>query len=161
MGRVGFLDACVVGLLCLRREQGEMSQKRFLLGVFSLLLVIGFNLAVGFLWRPGSSSIAPSFQCVILSWTLGVAVFFVPFLTRTSAAWSHASLTFLGKISYSIYLLHPVMLYLFSRSHFTGFVFVIIVFASTILLSILTYRYIEKPGIAYAHAFKRRKPAQT
>jgi peptidoglycan/LPS O-acetylase OafA/YrhL len=159
MGRVGFLDACVVGLLCYRYEQGSLVPKRFFGGVCLLLLVITLNLSVGFYFRPGTSMLAPTYRCVMLSWALGVAVFFVPFLTRGSSAWSNRLLTFVGKISYSIYLVHPILINMVSRLQLTGIPFVALVFVSAIPVSTLTYRFIEAPGIAFAHSLRKRTAA--
>jgi len=79
-----------------------------------------------------------------VSWTAGYAVFLIFLFTH----YKSGILSFLGRISYSIYLLH---------TYFIAFAFhyltpcwsaVGICLAATLAASMLTYRVIEQPGIA-------------
>lgn len=67
----------------------------------------------------------------------------------------HSIALFFGKISYSIYLLHPVVFQFFLHFYVLGkfnptknlFFYLIICILSTIALSYITYRFIEKPFV--------------
>ncbi len=61
--------------------------------------------------------------------------------------------TYLGKISYSVYLLHPLIFHLFLRAYRSGIVlshhvlvYVSICSVATILLAHITYNFIERPA---------------
>lgn len=67
----------------------------------------------------------------------------------------HSIALFFGKISYSIYLLHPVVFQVFLHLYIRGkfnptnhlFFYLIICILTTIALSYVTYRFIEKPFV--------------
>jgi peptidoglycan/LPS O-acetylase OafA/YrhL len=69
-----------------------------------------------------------------------------------------------GKISYSIYLTHTIVLYCvqfvllqWTLSQTTHFIFLLVgTIAGTIALSSLTYRYVEKKGIEFGAALAKR-----
>ncbi|MBO0698146.1 MAG: acyltransferase [Zavarzinella sp.] len=62
--------------------------------------------------------------------------------------------TWLGRISYSLYLFHPVLLVLLVGS--SAWVFMPCFFVGTMLLSQVTYSLIEAPGIAAGRKLERR-----
>ena len=155
MGRVGMLVVCIFGLLCFRRERGDVSGRNFWFGSAVLSAVILFCLGVGFWLRPSASPITASFRCVILSWLLAGGIFLIPFLFR---AWPLPTniwvLRYLGKISYSVYLVHPIIILLLSLTEIAGYMALAIVMVATIAISSLTYRYVEYPAISLSHALR-------
>jgi peptidoglycan/LPS O-acetylase OafA/YrhL len=159
MGRLSMLVCCVVGLVCYRREQSEISRQNFVGLLAVLALTIFFNILVGFALFPNVNATTP-FRTVIDSWALAAAIFFVPFVTRRTPVWGHAGFSFLGRISYSVYLLHPVVLYLLSLVPLDGIGLVCATFAITITGSVLTYKFVEAPAIRFGHSLKARGPAQ-
>lgn len=66
-------------------------------------------------------------------------------------------LDFLGKISYGVYVIHPLLIFLFSKvlKNLTDIEYVkyiivyVIILISTILLSYISYRYLETPFLRY------------
>jgi peptidoglycan/LPS O-acetylase OafA/YrhL len=79
-----------------------------------------------------------------------------------------AALTFLGRVSYSIYLMHGVLIAAFTPMFDSGplgaAVAAVCVFVLTVPMSALTYRYVEAPSIAFgkriaSQAFPRTEPA--
>ena len=161
MGRLGLLLICVSGLLCLRRDQKDVSNRVFFPAIAALGVVIAIGLYVGFSLRPGTSPIAPSFVCIAISWPLGAALFFIPFFRRSWPLTNNGLVRYLGKISYSIYLLHGVVINLlcnlFRHSIVSGWYLVAIIAAVTIALSGVTYRFIEYPMISLSHALRPAK----
>ncbi len=62
----------------------------------------------------------------------------------------------LGRISYSVYLLHPLVLLVLARTHWPAWVFLPALLAGTLVLAELAYRSLELPGIALGRALERR-----
>jgi peptidoglycan/LPS O-acetylase OafA/YrhL len=92
------------------------------------------------------------------SYTLAVAVFM---LGITSCRLTGRVMVFLGTISYSVYLLHPVVWQAFEAIGVTPQVLhpdlIILVFGvATLAVSTFTYMCIEKPAIALGRAVIRR-----
>jgi peptidoglycan/LPS O-acetylase OafA/YrhL len=149
MGLLSMLVCCVLGLVCYRREQGDLSKKSFYILFTLLSLTIALNLWIGFQLFP-SIHPAASYSTVMISWTVAFVIFFVPFFTQQSATWKSSVLTALGLISYSIYLLHPIVLYLLRPMH--GILLIALAFSITLALSLLSYRFIELPPIRFGHS---------
>ncbi len=148
MGRLSMLVCCVLGFVCYRYGKSDLSSREFCFLAGLLIIAIVTNLMTGFLLFPSAYPTA-SFAMVRGSWSLGILIFFIPFLFRQSSIWDNSLLSFLGKISYSIYLGHGVVLHLLEDSPLTGWWFIAAVFVSTILVASLSYRYIEQPPIQF------------
>lgn len=163
MGRLNLLLICVAGLFCLRLDQKDVSNRAFVRAIALLAPLVAIGLYVGFFLRPGSSPITPTFACVAISWSLGAALFFIPFFHRTWLPTNNAVSRYLGKISYSIYLLHPlviaVMTRIFSHSIISGWYLVAVIATGTVALSSLTYKFIEYPMISLSHALRPSRKA--
>ena len=131
MGRLSMLLCCVFGLVCYRREQDDLSGRSFTMLSALLSFTIVSNLYIGFQLFP---SIHPSasFKMVIGSWSLAALIFFVPFFMRKATHWDHSAFSFLGRISYSVYLLHGVVLYVLSRTPLDGIQLIGVTFVVTI-----------------------------
>jgi peptidoglycan/LPS O-acetylase OafA/YrhL len=146
MGRISFLIAFVIGLLFLRYAKAEISRKHLFRCVLILLALIQINNFIGFYLRP-SAKLAPAFSCVFLSWLAGFALFFLAFATRKWTAWRQNWLQLLGKVSFSIYLIHPLFMKLFMALHVQGVPYILLIALFTITVSAITYRFIEHPAI--------------
>jgi peptidoglycan/LPS O-acetylase OafA/YrhL len=155
MGRLSMLLCCVLGLVSYRWEAGQISRKIFASLSVALIFSICLNLYLGFYLFPGPRPSA-SFRIVTLSWSLAAIVYFLPFFSRRSGIWGHPVFGFLGRHSYSIYLLHPIVLYAFASAHVAGAQLIAVTFVITISLSMLTYRFIESPPIRLGHRLKQR-----
>jgi peptidoglycan/LPS O-acetylase OafA/YrhL len=86
------------------------------------------------------------------SWAVAAVIFFVPFFMRRTTLWEHPALSFLGRISYSIYLLHGVVLILLIQLH--GITLIVSAVVVTLVLSTLTYQFLELPPIRFGHSLK-------
>jgi peptidoglycan/LPS O-acetylase OafA/YrhL len=134
-----------VGTLFHRLDAGHVSGRAFA----GLITTLGVSLCAT-AWVNGRErmttalgEIAP-LACVS-AWVAGYACFVV--LLRTPARWIPRPLSRLGEVSYSIYLLQdhlmaPVV------SFGLGWIGGAVATAGTLGLSFVTYRWIEKPGIA-------------
>jgi len=158
MGRVGLLLVCLLGLLCLRREYHQIPARTFRHAWIAIGLVILAGLAVGFWIRPGNSPLAPSFICVLISWSLAFAIFLAAFMRRNWFVTSNPVSRYLGKISYSIYLVHGMVISLLTAMlapYHAGPLVMVTAFAVvTIGISALTFHLIELPMIRLAHAMR-------
>jgi peptidoglycan/LPS O-acetylase OafA/YrhL len=62
----------------------------------------------------------------------------------------------LGRVSYSLYLLHMLVLYSLQLTHWPVWVVLPILFGLSFLVAELGYRFVEVPGIALGRALERR-----
>jgi peptidoglycan/LPS O-acetylase OafA/YrhL len=159
MGRLSLLLVCVLGLFCVRREFGEIDKRVFVLAFAAVACAIALNLVVGFLLYPSPAAAAPSFRCVAISWAVGMAIFLGPYLFGALPLARNRVLAWLGKFSYSIYLVHVLAILAFEQTSLEGTTRVLAIIAATLALSGLTYRWIEQPMIAYAHTLRPARAA--
>jgi len=160
MGRLSMLLCCVTGLVCYRYEQGDITKSIFF-GLLALMgSVITLNLAIGDAIFPGPHPTS-SFPMAFDSWALAALIFFGAFATRAAGVWNHSILAFLGRISYSVYLVHPIVLFVFALMAVQGFGLIICTFAATIAISTVTYRFVELPAIRFGHRRKANLVAAT
>lgn len=160
MGRLSLLLVCVLGLFCFRRELGDIAKNEFLLACTVVGLVIAVNLDVGFHLLPSSAANAPSFRCVSISWTIGALVFLLPYTSSAIRGFRNAILTWTGKVSYSVYLVHALVIMALVSAPLTGGMLVIAIIILTMGISGLTFRFIEKPWVDYSHTLKSAKNVQ-
>ena len=156
MGRISMLLCCIVGFFCYRLDRLEIERRNFFSACSTLGSLIVLNLIVGdaiFPSRHPSSTV----QMALPSWALAAVVFFLPFITRSSDFWRRGILAFLGRISYSVYLLHPLTLLLLGLLSVRGYPLVLCAFMFTIPVSTVTYRYIEAPAIRFGHRLVTRR----
>lgn len=99
-----------------------------------------------------------------LSYLAGMALFgaFYLFRERISSPW----IVWLGGISYAVYLVHPVMYRVVELVTGIPLVIVVVTISTTIVVSVLLHRYVEKPFIAWGRRLTspapraRRRPAK-
>lgn len=94
-----------------------------------------------------------TFSAVMLPWVLGYIFFIGAFTFRNINFPSLFS--WLGKISYSVYLLHPVFLIITPPVNYK-FISLSIMLAGTPILSTFTYYLIEKPMISRGRSFTKK-----
>jgi peptidoglycan/LPS O-acetylase OafA/YrhL len=86
------------------------------------------------------------------NWGLGLALFFLLFWCRGFSLPGVAC--WLGTVSYSIYLLHPLVLVLLVPAHWPPWAFLSGTFATTLLLAAFAHRFVEAPGIALGRSLE-------
>ena len=97
--------------------------------------------------RPGFVN-EGTFRSVCLAWVLGYTIFIVFYLMRDREFPS--VLLWLGRTSYSVYLLHTLVIALLPErlSAWSG---MLLLFGITLALSELTYRWVERPAFGLQH----------
>ena len=154
MGRVGLIGTCTFGLFAYRISKGENVRiHAYCLAVIAMSIVIGLYVRFGLF--PRESTLALSFRCLVSSWTLGYLLFGISFLNLPMGRLD-APLRLLGTISYSVYLLHPFVLWILEETMLRGWLFVCAVPLLTIPAASATYILIEKPGIQFARLGLRK-----
>lgn len=141
------LAAMFVGTVLYRWTAGELSGRTAAV-VFTLAIVI--NILTFKAWHFGYteplSGVTPRW------WTeadtfVGAYLLFGACLLLRKRRWPKP-LTYLGTISYSVYLLHAFVLIAFPVLHWSPWPTFLIMLATTIVGSMLTYHFVEKPAIA-------------
>jgi peptidoglycan/LPS O-acetylase OafA/YrhL len=91
---------------------------------------------------------------LVATWGCTYALFFLLFAARhwpmpAFACW-------LGRISYSVYLFHMLVLVLLLPTHWPTWAFLPSLFAGTLALSAVTYRFVELPAIVLGRTLEQR-----
>jgi peptidoglycan/LPS O-acetylase OafA/YrhL len=143
MGRMLLVASCVVGLLTYRIYSGEDRGLHF--QCLSLVAAaILFGMWVRFQAFPPEHGDAGSFSAILTAWALGYAIFYACLLAPSWGVLAKP-LTFLGAISYSVYMLHEFVLRAVHLPELSGPAYLAAVSTITIPLAYLSYRWIEVP----------------
>ncbi len=121
---------------------------------FPLILIGVFLLFFSYLF-PEIMQVADKVLIHNKSWGLTILLYLLLSTESYKNLLSFPPLTFLGKISYSFYLLHLIILY-YLNAVFTGLnavLFLAIYLSVTILLASITYYLIEKPFISFGKQY--------
>ena len=129
-----------------------------------VVLTAGLLMIGGAIAAKGAMASDYSFIASGLAYIIGMIAFLF-FLTRWKI--KNRVMTWIGKISYSLYLLHPVPLYVISwicvSNGLTGAplgLYMIIAFVPALLLSWLSYEAVERVGVAISDRFTGRYQKQ-
>ncbi len=149
-GRIGLLATCFFGTLVFRVYRGQAPSRALWLAL-PLLLALAASFWVRFGLFPSAKSadlpFAPfTFACVCFSWLAAYAVFFLLYRLRDHAfpAW----LAWIGKVSYSLYLIAGVLPWILPRK--PAWLWIGESFFGCLVLSAITYRWIERPAMLLA-----------
>lgn len=141
---LALLLSAFVGAVVYRffRSESSAASLAVLLAVAAVVITEGFWLHYVLFPEPGKLYV--SLTAMISAWIAGYALFFVLFLLRGHPfpEW----LQWLGRISYSVYLLHIPLLTLFPM-HKHPLLWGPFAVVLCLALSHLTYRYIERPAM--------------
>ncbi|MBY0525481.1 MAG: acyltransferase [Gemmataceae bacterium] len=145
--------APVIGLVAQRYWAGRLGRGPLAAVVLGQFLVIGSVWTINSALFPGAVS-ERVLDETAWTWGLAYACFFGLLAIRqwrmpAPAAW-------MGRISYSVYLLHPLVLAVAFSSGWTGWLVMLMAFAATLLLAQVTFRLVEKPGITLGRIVEDR-----
>jgi peptidoglycan/LPS O-acetylase OafA/YrhL len=154
-----FLAGAMIGLYCSRIVAVFEKQSRFVVLICFILLAF---LNSRFQWLPRIRRFPPNFWDLVFCFPLAVAG--LAYEKHLVVNYLVSKLVRLGEISYSVYLLHMVVLGILAPTlswmHLSPWVFGIILFilAFTITwwLSELSYRFLEQPFMRLGKRFTRR-----
>ncbi|WP_433972324.1 acyltransferase family protein [Tunturiibacter lichenicola] len=146
-GRLGLLVTAFVGTAIYNAYTDQMNKKN----LYSLLAGLLLALLISFWFRfqvYPSTAEAEGWNLVgvSVSWVLAYAVFGILLMLRDREfpKW----ILWIGRISYSLYLVHGLVLFLLPKS-LNPVVFAVAVAGLSIAISGLTYEFVEKPAIAF------------
>ncbi len=147
-GRLCLISVCLIGYLLYTFHKQEISSKEFLICLIGSLVVLHMSLSVTFGYFENDTF---PLTCVITSWTTGFILFFAFAWFPVPNAFVSKILSGLGTISYSLYLVHPNVIY--SLSYIIRDLNIVLILVICLLasagVSILTYNLIERPSIRY------------
>ncbi|NWJ23871.1 acyltransferase [Rhizobium sp. RM] len=157
LGRLGMMLACCWGLFILEYTKGTFSRQQFWWINLVFVAVSATILYVGFGLRPSRrlAEMLP-FSVALASWGIGAITFFFFYVFQKSSLVCNSWLARLGTISYSVYLVHPVLLSTLVYLGMTGYPLLVIGIGMTIVAATLTYRFVEKPFISSSHKHKQK-----
>jgi peptidoglycan/LPS O-acetylase OafA/YrhL len=146
-GRLGLLVTAFVGTAIYSAYSDQINKKN----LYSLLAGLLVALLIGFWFRfhvyPSKADVeAWNMAGVSVSWGLAYATFGILLMLRNRQfpKW----ILWIGRISYSLYLVHGLVLDLLPKS-LNPVVFVAAVMGLSIAISAFTYEFVEKPAIAF------------
>jgi peptidoglycan/LPS O-acetylase OafA/YrhL len=146
-GRLGLLVTAFVGTAIYSAYSDQLNKKN----LYSLLAGLLLALLIGFWFRfhvyPSKTDVeAWNMAGVSVSWGLayGVFGFLLMVRDRQFPKW----ILWIGRISYSLYLVHGLVLFLLPKS-LNPVIFVVAVVGLSMAISGLTYEFVEKPAIAF------------
>lgn len=153
-GRIFMLYAAVIGYKAFLLTDGSLRLRSFLASIvlFIALLVPSFYIAFR-LYSHSRIGFAQALYPWLFSLAVFLAVVMIPRL-RASTLLGNPATTYLGAISYSIYLIHG-QTYDAVRSVVPPAYAVPLSLAATVLLASATYRYVERRGIDLGRSVSR------
>ncbi len=154
-GRMAMLYNCILGLHMYRWKTCSISDKTFMNLLFPSVVIISISLWMAYAHFKSDHF---TFPCILFSWASAYAIFGLYFVfQKNKHGFFPGILSFLGTISYSVYLTHftilTLLLHFFGNSILT---FCLVLF-STICFSSCTFYWIEKPGIRFGKSLVNRK----
>jgi len=144
MGRICLLQSCIVGMVFYRAFEDEIETRQALLYLALNMVSTGFAFWVSFGYfehkEYALSSVAPS-------WLAGYALFLGFFFMRSSRLGNSWLLDYIGEISYSVYLLHPLFLFTLAAGFGASWLTIGLTIVLSLVAAQFSDQWIEKPGI--------------
>ena len=147
-GRFCLIGIALTGYLFYTFHNGGISKKEFWIYLMSSFAVLTLALYITFGYFHNDTF---SLTCVLLSWTCGILLFMFFESIQVSNSSLSTSLSYLGKISYSVYLVHPIVLYSVNYyfRNLNPFITISLSFLLCILVSTITFQLVERPALKY------------
>ena len=141
--KAGVVLTAFMGTLVYRYAAGKANRRDIAISisVLSVSLLAGFWLRLVRFHPPGE--MVDSFQSLSSAWVVGAVLFGCFFMLREKEF--PRPLIWLGNVSYSLYLMHPLVLDLIPRA-LNPIVFIVLTVVVTVPVAYATYRFIELPA---------------
>jgi peptidoglycan/LPS O-acetylase OafA/YrhL len=133
---------------------GRLSRTWFLRFLACFFGGIPLLFAVNSLLLPQQHYMQEQFWRLCGSWLFSFGGFAL--LVAVRDRFQPGALAWLGRVSYSVYLVHPLVLAPLCTSGLPTWTFLPLLFAGTLALSALTFQWIEQPGILLGRALENR-----
>lgn len=145
--------APLVGLVAHSFTTGRFGRSALLTGGVCQIFMVGAIWSLNHALFPleMTSSCLGELAC---TWGIAYACFFLLLALRSCTM--PAAGCWLGRISYSVYLLHPFVLVVLSRAQLPPWAFLSGLLLGTLILAQTSYWLVELPGIALGRALERR-----
>jgi peptidoglycan/LPS O-acetylase OafA/YrhL len=158
--KMGLIVTALLGTLIYRYSLGTARARDIAIAV----PILAVSLGTGFWFRlvrfpKGDMSQVQGFSSLCTSWIVGSLIFAIFFMLREKQF--PKVLLWLGRISYSVYLVHPIVIEVMPH-HISPWISLPLTFLVTIMVSHLTYEVIEAPFQRLQHKFfpKKRRAAE-
>lgn len=145
--------APMVGLVAHRYWVGRLGLAAMAAVVLGHFAVVGVVWSVNRALFPGSTSVRVLYETA-WTWGLTYACFFG--VASVPSRFLPGAACWVGRISYSVYLLHPFVLAALLPTTGGNWLYLLAALASTLLLAQLTFQFVERPGIALGRAIEKR-----
>jgi peptidoglycan/LPS O-acetylase OafA/YrhL len=158
-GRLGLIVTAFIGTACCRAFTGALHRRR----LAPLLAAVGVGLGACFYLHfdrlaSADRTLDWSFGAVFASWLLAYLFFFATYAARERVF--PGALRWLGQVSYSLYLVHPLLLDALPRVGPAPMQLALFL-ATTVTVSWATYTWIERPFISLGKRLAAGSPVPT
>jgi peptidoglycan/LPS O-acetylase OafA/YrhL len=143
----------LIGLIAQRYWSVQLSRRRFVPLVLAQPLLLAAVWLVNFALFPGQRTLARLWELGTSEGTAYVCFFL---LLASRQRRMPELLCWLGRISYSVYLVHPALICLLGQYDWPALPWLAALVGLTLLVAHLSYRLVELPGIAAGRALERR-----
>jgi peptidoglycan/LPS O-acetylase OafA/YrhL len=145
-----------IGTACARYTAGALPARRLAALVAGAAVVAAAGGWANYERVPGLAATDAAFGLVpaVVPWALAYAGFFLALRWRTRTF--PRTLLTLGLVSYSVYLLHPVVLPAVDDGAFDPWVGLGLLLVITVGASVLSHRFVEMPGQALGRRWRAR-----
>ena len=150
MGRLSMLITCLFGLMYYRFYTGEIDGTNFIIINISMITIVVINISFRFLLKGHEGG--GQYFWDIAPWVMAYTIFIGAYIFRNSSFVTHKFFLFIGKISYSLYLAHGLVLIILTKLGITGITFLAILFPTAIFLALGFYNFVETPPVKWGHS---------
>jgi peptidoglycan/LPS O-acetylase OafA/YrhL len=152
-GRMFYYLAPLVGAVFERYVSGRVRRGPL------VRLLLGLILGVSIIWTVNTLALPADRRHhqvwrLLGNWLIAFGGFAL--LVAARQRYQPPQLAWIGRVSYSIYLLHILVLALLMPTHWPAWLFLPALAGMTLALSALTFKLVEQPGIALGRALERR-----